>query len=229
MEPIKQSLNSRVACVRVRVGAGALLLGLGLAGCGGGQTATHTTTTARPPRATFARTVVLQPVSGKVLVEVPASAGAQKFVPLSSTREVPLGTVVNATAGKVGLTVATAHVQLRSGEFHGGSFEIAQPRAAGGLAMLQIHDNLPRSTSCPTAGGRLSQRILGLLRGTASTGFETVGKYSAATVLGTEWGVRDRCDGTFTVVQEGEVVVRDFRLRKNVVLHTGQTFLASAG
>jgi hypothetical protein len=214
----------------VRLGAGGLLLLVGQAGCGSAQSASGPALAAKPA-ATFAETVTLAPVSGTVTVEVPRNGGSAggSFAPLSSAREVPLGTVVNATAGKVRLTVATATPsQLRTGDFHGGIFEIGQPRAENGLAVLTIHDNLSRRTACRTTSGHLSQRILGLLRGTASSGFETVGKYSAATVRGTEWGVRDRCDGTFTVVQEGAVVVRDFRLRKNIDLRTGQTFLAGA-
>jgi hypothetical protein len=227
MEPKSKSLRMRV----VRLGAAALLLAVGQAGCGSAQTASRPASTVQRP-ATFAETVTLEPISGTVLVEVPRTGGSAggSFVRLSAAREVPLGTVVNATAGKVRLTVATpTPSQLRTGEFHGGIFEIAQPRSDNGVAVLTIRDNLSRRTACPTTNGRLSQRILGLLRGTASEGFQTVGKFSAATVRGTEWGVRDRCDGTFTVVQEGKVVVLDFRTRKNFVLRTGQTFLASAG
>lgn len=225
-----QSVKTRVT----RVGAGALVLALGQAGCGGGQTAKHPAQTAAQP-ATFAQTVELRPVSGKVLVAVPppgGNAGGQKFVPLSAAREVAIGSVVDTTSGRVRLTVATAPpTKLRSGEFHGGIFAIGQPSSDGGLAVLTIRDNRSRRTSCSTTHGRKSKskRILGLLRGTASEGFQTVGKFSAATVRGTEWGVRNRCDGTFTVVQEGEVVVHEFRPNRSIVLHTGQTFLASAG
>ena len=55
-----------------------------------------------------------------------------------------------------------------------------------------------------------------------------MGRFSAATVLGTNWGVRDRCDGTLTVVREGVVSVRDFVQHKTVVVRTGQTYLAKA-
>ena len=47
-------------------------------------------------------------------------------------------------------------------------------------------------------------------------------------MLGTNWGVRDRCDGTLTVVRTGVVVVTDFRLHKNVIVRAGQTYLATA-
>ncbi len=46
-----------------------------------------------------------------------------------------------------------------------------------------------------------SRRVLGLLRGTAKGRFRTTGRFAAATVRGTDWGVRDRCDGTLTVVR----------------------------
>jgi hypothetical protein len=48
-------------------------------------------------------------------------------------------------------------------------------------------------------------------------------------VRGTDWGVRDRCDGTLTVVRKGVVDVRDFVLHKNVIVRAGQTYLARAG
>ena len=80
-----------------------------------------------------------------------------------------------------------------------------------------------------TASGKLSQRVLGLLRGNAKGRFRTTGELSAATVRGTDWGVRDQCDGTLTVDTRGEVVVRDFRLKKDIILYSGQTYLVKAG
>jgi hypothetical protein len=74
----------------------------------------------------------------------------------------------------------------------------------------------------------LGARILGLLRGTAKGRFRTVGRFSAATVRGTNWGVRDRCDGTLTVVRSGVVVVTDFRLHRSVIVRAGHTYLAKA-
>jgi hypothetical protein len=71
--------------------------------------------------------------------------------------------------------------------------------------------------------------VLGLLRGTAKGRFRTTGRFAAATVRGTDWGVRDRCDGTLTVVRRGVVVVRDFRRHRTVVVRAGQTYLAKAG
>ena len=55
-----------------------------------------------------------------------------------------------------------------------------------------------------------------------------MGRYSAATVRGTDWTVTDRCDGTLTTVRRGTVVVRDFRLRRTILLRAGKSYLARA-
>jgi ferric-dicitrate binding protein FerR (iron transport regulator) len=66
------------------------------------------------------------------------------------------------------------------------------------------------------------------LFGNARGRFRTRGRNSTATVRGTRWRMTDRCKGTLTTVQEGSVVVRDLRLRKNRVVKAGQRYLAKA-
>ena len=121
---------------------------------------------------------------------------------------------------------------VQSGEFFEGVFRIEQSRRGNGLVSLVLRDTTSRLLSCkaasPARAAALSKRILGLLRGTAKGHFRTVGRFSAATVLGTNWGVRDRCDGTLTVVRTGVVTVRDFVLHRTVTVRTGQTYLAKA-
>jgi ferric-dicitrate binding protein FerR (iron transport regulator) len=95
------------------------------------------------------------------------------------------------------------------------------------LVDLVIRDTASRRGAC-AAQARVSSRVLGLLRGNARGRFRTTGRFAAATVRGTEWGVRDRCDGTLVVDTRGSVAVRDFRRGKTIVLHAGQTYLASA-
>jgi hypothetical protein len=213
-----------------------LAAAVGLVGCGSSGSsrsvpATGETSAALPPP-TFGRTVDLRPVRGTVLVQVSGTRG-QAFVRLSAARQVPLGTKVDTTAGAVRLTAATATPgQAQTGEFYGGIFTIFQRRADRGITDLRINDNRSRATACGPGGGtsrrRLSARILGLLRGNATGRFRTTGEFGAATVHGTQWGVRNRCDGTLTVVQRGVVVVRDFRLNKDITVRAGQTYLAKA-
>jgi len=181
-----------------------------------------------PPSPTFARTVVVAPVSGKVLVRIP---GAPYYTPLTAARTVPVGTIIDTTAGRVSLTSANpAPGSVQSGQFFRGTFQVRQSASARGLVNLVLRDTVTRQSGCtpPAHASAVSKRILGLLRGNAKGHFRTVGRFSAATVLGTNWGVRDRCDGTLTVVREGVVSVRDFVRHKTVVVRTGQAYLAKA-
>jgi hypothetical protein len=184
---------------------------------------------AAPPVPVFAHTVVLTQLSGKVLIHVPGTPNG--FIRLSGRRAVRLGTVVDATAGRVGLTSATPPPgPTQTGQFFRGIFRVEQSRGGGGLVDLVIRDNLSRRSCALVVAhpAALSQRVLGLLRGMAKGRFRTTGRFAAATVRGTNWGVRDRCDGTLTVVREGVVVVRDFRRKRDVVVRAGQTYLAKA-
>ena len=38
--------------------------------------------------------------------------------------------------------------------------------------------------------------------------------------------ITDRCDGTLTKVRRGVVVVRDFRLRRTIIVRAGESYLA---
>jgi hypothetical protein len=217
-------------------------LGLAAAGCGSANTPTPTraadTTAAavvkgvaQAPTPVFAKTVRLAPVGGTVLIRIP---GARDFIELRSAETVPIGTVIDARAGTVRLTSATAPpTKLQTGNFFLGRFQVLQQRSLKGLTDLVIQDKLKRSV-CTAQGqnaqtAKLSARILGLLRGKAKGHFRTRGQLAAATVRGTEWGVRNRCDGTLVVVTRGVVAVRDFTLNKTVIVKTGQTYLAKAG
>jgi hypothetical protein len=140
---------------------------------------------------------------------------------------------VDTTAGRVSLTSANpnyAPTRFQTGQFFRGVFRVRQSATGGGLVNLVLRDTLSRQlcTPQPAHAAALSQRVLGLLRGVARGRFRTTGHFSAATVRGTDWGVRDRCDGTLTVVRRGVVVVRDFVHHRTVVVHPGGTYLAKA-
>ncbi|HKO28674.1 MAG TPA: hypothetical protein VJU80_14540 [Solirubrobacteraceae bacterium] len=197
----------------------------GLAGVAGARAAIT------PPTPTFAKTVVLTPIRGTVSILRPGAHGLFRVIVTSTV--VPVGTMVDTTAGRVKLTSADpgrTPAKLQTGQFFRGVFQVRQDRRAGGLVNLVIRDNLNRSV-CGASAARaaaVNRRVLGLLRGTAKGRFRTAGRFAAATVRGTDWGVRDRCDGTLTVVRRGVVVVRDFRLHKTVTVRAGQTYLAKA-
>ena len=177
---------------------------------------------------TFSVNVELAPVSGKVLVEQPAT----RFVALTATELVPLGTVIDTRAGVVRLAAAYPTPGPGAvGEFQDGIFQVEQERTNAGLVDLRIQ-NASSAATCGLARAKvtalLGARQLGLLLGSGTGRFRTDGQFSAATVRGTKWGVRNRCDGTLTIVRQGVVAVTDFATHKTIVLHTGQRFLAKA-
>jgi hypothetical protein len=182
-----------------------------------------------PPE--LGKTVDAVPVSGTVLVKLPASATmsagkATTFIPLTAARLLPVGSELDTTHGVVQLTTATAvSGKFQSGEFGGGIFNVLQSRSAGGLTELAIVDTRSAGKVCTT----VSSRVLGGLNADDHGKFTIRGQLSAATtVRGAVFSVVDRCDGTFTAVTRGEVTVRDFVHRKTTALFGGQSHLAAA-
>jgi hypothetical protein len=155
------------------------------------------------------RTVVVERVSGRVLLRQP---GQRSFVVLRGRREVPLETTVKATEGRVRLIVAR---NLRGdtfrAEFFRGQFDVATSAGKPPLTTLVLSGSSYRKVcgqaraSSRTDGGRVRR-----LWGDGKGRFKTRGRYSAATVRGTRWLTEDRCDGTLTRVSRGVVEVEDF-------------------
>jgi hypothetical protein len=200
------------------------------------------------PPPLLARSANVEPVSGSVLVALPRGSStssrvrtAQKgltFVPLTEARQIPIGSFLNTRRGRVRLqTAARARGRPKTGVFFGGLFQVLQSRkrSAKGLTELRLKGSSFRGCAPRQRGSRalssrrrLSRRTKRRLRGDAKGRFRTRGRYSAATVRGTDWTVADRCDGTFTTVKRGTVVVRDFRRRRNVAVRRGKRYLARA-
>jgi len=168
---------------------------------------------------TFARTLDLGPVSGQVFIRLPASGS---FVPLTTPREIPVGSQLDATHGSLVVQAATATAgKLQAGVFDGGLFQINQAQTLGGLIDLRVQG---ASTAGCVAGQ--ASRVLALLHASVSGSFQTQAKYSAATVRGTEWTTIEQCDGTLTRVQRGAVQVRNLRTGQTTVVPAGQSYLA---
>jgi hypothetical protein len=176
----------------------------------------------------------------------------QGFIPLTQARQVPVGSQIDALRGTLMLVVAgrkrhtTQHVMLK-----GGVFSLTQNRSGPqkGLTTFALKENAfsgaPSYASC-TSGAKLSRaaragggpsavaaklkpKVLQTLLASEKSGsFRTRGRYSAATVRGTEWETEDRCDGTLTVVKRGVVGVLDFHTRKTITVTAGHSFLARA-
>ncbi len=214
-----------------------------------------------PPPPVLGKNVNVTPVSGIVYVELPPgyvlasaasvspfspfSAGAQavesltkgqSFIPLTEARQIPVGSILEATHGVAGITTATTASKkgkLQSGDFGSGIFKLLQKRRQKGLTELDIINNFKANQVCTTLGKKariaskhLSSKVLGQLRASGHGNFTARGQDSAATVRGTVWGVKNQCDGTLTHVTRGVVTVRDFIRRKTITLFTGQSYLA---
>jgi hypothetical protein len=177
------------------------------------------------PLPAIGKTANASVVSGKVRVKL---RGSSKFVTLSADRPVPLGSTLDTTKGTVALeTSAGAGKPLQHGEFRGGQFTPSQTRKnplttlslrGGGLSGCR--------TRVPSGGSAARTRRRSLVANVSSGRFRTRGRNAAASARRAKWTITDTCGGTLTTVHSGTVLVRDFTLRKNRKLHSGQRYLA---
>ena len=218
-------------------------------------------TFANLPPPVLGKTVNVEPVSGTVLIALPGAQTASvaaahgvlssalrsplvaleslskglHFIPLTEARQVPVGSVLETTAGVAAIESATSKKgKLQLGDFGAGIFKMLQSRKQKGLTELDIIDAHAARQVCATVGkgaraaAHVSGKVLGRLNSSAHGKFSVRGQYSAATVRGTQWTVTNQCNGTLTKVKRGVVSVRDFRRRKTITLFTGQSYLAKA-
>src|SRR5205085_6969476 len=177
------------------------------------------------------------------LVAGQALAKGRGFVQLTRARRIPTGSQVDARGGTLRVTAAAeaTNGKLQTGTFTGAIFGLAQDSSGlnKGLTTLAIVENAfrgaPSFAGCKTATARdgspaasaaLSSKVLQSLHASAHGKFRTTGRFSAATVRGTAWGERDRCDGSLTIVRRGTVTVRDFVRHVTVTLTAGHSYLA---
>jgi hypothetical protein len=57
--------------------------------------------------------------------------------------------------------------------------------------------------------------------------FRAVGGYGRGAARGTDWALRERCDGTIFQVFEGLVLVHDYRRKKSFQVRAGRCYLAA--
>jgi hypothetical protein len=163
--------------------------------------------------------------TGSVLVRLP---GGSRAVPLTDVASVPVGALVDTRRGSVQLRTQVAGGKTQTGTFHGGLFEVRQPKGAGGMTELVLRGALP---TCGAGGARAaatpSKRPPRRLWGRDDHGrFRTRASNSVATVRGTAWYTEDRCGGTLTRVTKGSVAVRDLHSGRTVVVRAGHSHLA---
>jgi hypothetical protein len=168
---------------------------------------------------------------------VPGLKG-RTFVALRAAGQIPVRSFVDTRKGTVKLTSArSARGGTLTADFAGGVFQVLQSSKARarGLTELQLKGasfKSCRKSSRSVASGvgvqQAARRRIRRLRGRGRGRFRVRGRYSSATVRGTDWTVTDRCDGTLTTVKSGRVAVRDFRRKKTVTVRAGKRYLARA-
>lgn len=173
------------------------------------------------------QSVALVPESGRVLVKRP---GQKKFVPLQEGQTIPVGSVVDTTAGRAILTSINAVEEEQSALFYGGRFLVAQQEGSG-LVILRLRGD---GASCTGSASRQSEASSSgsggrRLWGSGHGNFRTEGSYGSATVRGTIWFTEDRCNGTFFEVRRGIVAVRDFAAGRTVMVPAGKSYFAKSG
>jgi hypothetical protein len=201
----------------IAVSAAVLLGAIGLAAPVGA-------TGGRLPAPTYGKTVNLRRVSGVVRVRPPGAGGLSR---LRGARQVPVGTVVDVTGGRVRLTSAADAGSRQSADFFYGEFRVTQPNRGRPITVLRLIESLVCGPLRKRAGASRAQAHG--LWGSGKGNFRTVGDHGAATVRGTIWWSRDRCDGTLFRVKRGVVAIRDFSRHRTVRIRAGMRYLAPVG
>jgi len=184
------------------------------------------------PAPKLALTGNLAPVSGSVLVKLP---GSSTFVALTTADQIPLGTVINATHGRVSVTTAGPHGGTQTGEFFEGEFILTQGR--NGLVVATLTGG--NFSVCPTARershvARASSRhasgkhVVRKLWANAHGKFSTKGNYAAGAAEGTEWLTEDLCEGTLIRVTRDRVVVTNLVNHRHATVKAAHRYLAKA-
>jgi hypothetical protein len=166
------------------------------------------------------RSVNVAPVSGTVRVRL---RGTSTFVALTAGSQIPAGSEIDVTAGRIRLTSAAKAGKTQTADFYAGRFVVTTAKT------LPTTLQLSAPLACPkraTSGSRTAQLKKRRLWGSGKGGFRTRARYAAATVRGTVWLTEDTCTTTTVRVVSGKVAVSDFIRRKTVVVTAGKTYVA---
>jgi hypothetical protein len=159
-----------------------------------------------------------------VLIKLP---GSNKFVAITDARQIPIGTIVDVTHGRITLTAATGKAgATQSADFYDGIFKLSQSRGAKPVTELALAGPKPSCGKAKPARAAAKPPKTRKLWGDGSGSFRTRGQYSSATVRGTVWLTQDSCSGTLTRVKRGVVSVQDLVKHTTVLVKAGQQYLA---
>ena len=183
------------------------------------------------------RSVVAAPTSGTVLYELP---GTDTWLPLTSIKNLPVGTIINVTNGEVQVSDSLGDHQTQSIVLWGGEFVVTQDHT--GLTTFQVSGTTNTTSQSPNVESReahakkTTKKKLGSLWASGHGNFTTKGNYGAGSVRGTTWLTRNQTNGTYFYVTKNKrdtddvvVVTVYFPTQHTVTLRQGHGVLAPAG
>jgi len=187
------------------------------------------TTSALPPP-TLAVTGNVVRLSGIVRVKLP---GSRVFTLLSGGQQIPFGSIVDATHGRVSVTTAALHGGTQTMIFYQGEFKLTQRR--NGLVISALRGGSFSGCPAPRANGHRARssaahgkRPVRKLWAEGHGSYSTKGNYATGAVLGTRWLTEDRCDGTLIRVLTDRVAVINLVTHKHITVEAGHSYLAKA-
>jgi CSLREA domain-containing protein len=178
------------------------------------------------PAPVYGKTFNAEKSQGLVRYKKP---GSNKYVTLKAGAQLPKGTLVDTTKGRVTLTSADRNGKTQHAWFYEGVFKIGgQTKGSKPITLLSLAGPKP---ACGSATGKKSavatrKRRSRHLWGSGKGRFRTSGQFSSATVRGTIWLTQDSCAGTLVKVKRGVVDVADFTAKKTFVVKAGHQHLA---
>jgi hypothetical protein len=162
------------------------------------------------------------PASGTVKIKLPGKKG---FATLKAGEQIPVGTTVDTTHGRVTLVTAAKNGGTDQAEFYDGVFKVGQAKGSK-LTTLTLVEKLACKGGGKAASAAKKKKGKRRLWGDGKGKFRTKGSFSSATVRGTKWLVQDTCSTTLTRVARGTVTVRDFAKNRTVIVKAGKKYLA---
>jgi hypothetical protein len=200
--------------------------------------------------------VQVEVLEGEVFIQLPGAARTSArasqatpmpgFRPLKGRATVPLGSVVDARRGTLGMSAAADYTKglgraprLAGARLSAAIFQIRQRRRAPKRAprkrrattdfVLKTPIGLARacaSTNLPAVGP--VKGVVRTLVGSGTGAFRTVAGASTTTITNGNWIVSDRCTGTVTEVGRGTATVYNKGTRETVKVRAGQRYTAKA-
>jgi hypothetical protein len=171
----------------------------------------------------------LLPVSGHVRIKVP---GSQQFVDVGTSIQVPFGTIVDATLGRVSVTTAAPGGGTQVVTYYAGEFKLTQDRnglvvatlLGGSFASCPKARHKAHSSSAQAAKKKPARKLWAEGHGK----YSTKGNYATGAALGTRWVTEDRCNGTLIRVLLHHVLVTNLVTHRHFVIRAGHSYLARA-